>query len=82
MFSEMCPEPTKKALHCECECDLPKGCAGERGGRGKQGERGGAGREGEAGEDGPAGPPGDDGPKGPKGEKVSLRVNQTSFKLT
>jgi len=66
---EMCPEPPNKSLHCECTCELPKGCPGQRGDSGERGPAGKAGPVGLAGGDGPPGEPGQDGPKGPDGEK-------------
>lgn len=66
---EMCPEPPQKSLHCECTCELPAGCEGERGGVGERGAAGKAGPVGVAGEDGPPGEPGNVGPKGPPGDK-------------
>ena len=66
---EACPPPAKKALHCECECDLPDGCPGERGVPGEDGRKGEAGGVGEVGADGKPGDQGKDGEPGEKGPK-------------
>lgn len=55
---------------CNCECDLPRGPAGDEGALGcdgAQGPCGDAGNPGKDGVDGPAGPPGPKGPPGPCG---------------
>merc|ERR1712176_1646683 len=64
---DMCPEPPQKSLHCECTCELPKGCQGQRGETGERGPTGQDGPKGPDGEKGPDGSPGIDGPPGEPG---------------